>query len=506
MADPKDQIPPINEEVTAKNLPPISDGMPTDLRLRDQEEKPPAEEPPAETQEAEEAEQDTSKERETFERAAAGDIPVEDVPPPDTTAETRPRGALSTEYDAVKDTPNSRERAPAVEVEEKPVQLLDATTPDGTRKIKDKNDKWSVLRVENPRMDAGDGFGILLMALLKLFSSDTRAEGLSILNSFFPPKGSDPNDPENDPVIQARNQRIVEWVDDPKNREGSIIEVARNFSKEFNIVNVVNQRSLLRPDLLAEISGDSAEAARKRGILQDIVSEVELYNQTATVKLDPYLHANQMFQESARFTENPVNTKDSAVLGFAQMKLATVNGALRNSPELQRAIGKTSVTEADLKDRDMATRISVNLMGYYTEKYGSQVAALFAYNGGEGAITRVKEQLELTRDPTVEEVMTYYQKDRARVDDNLENNRTTQANWNKAWAVEGYEYVLLAYSPAWPVMEHVENPRFFKSAFDAADAKARMTALGIPLPTQEDAAVALAPAPAATATPTPNKP
>lgn len=361
---------------------------------------------------------------------------------------------------------------------------------------------------EQEKPGIGNMLGLLFSLIFDLADRGKRDHAILALRFLFPPEKR-----AKDPTVQERYERTVEAIDNPKDplRDMTGDEIA----EELGLQDVFNQKSLLRPDLLQAVTGESAEAVRKRGILDDIIEEVELYNQTADVKIDPYFHANQLYQESWHFQDPPPsNPKHPDVVGFAQMKVATVNGFLRNNPEVQEIIGKTSVTAEDLLDRDLSTKISVHLMGHYTEEWGSQFAGAFVYNAGvgkdgEGVISRITTQMGLDRNPTINEIIQFYQKDRERIDGKYENGdydndpKGAEGRWSSTWAVESFEYGILAYSPAWVLMGVIENPHqdAMKTPFNADDAKAKMEALGLPLPTEDAPDVAPLPTPSPTPAP-----
>lgn len=241
--------------------------------------------------------------------------------------------------------------------------------------------------------------------------------------------------------------------------------------------------SLVRPDLLASIETNQDHKA----IFEQIVSEVQLYNRSHDAQLDPYVMANQLWQESAGFRED-LEIHHEDVAGIAQIRLATAQHFLSSRPELrQELLGKDrEITFDDLENKDIAIPLSVELMGYYTERWGSQTGALFAYNGGELAIARVKKHYNMDEGetPTLDQITQFYVHDRERVDARAEEGITTQAQYKNAWAVQTFEYAAMANSHLWPILEKLDPAEHAAMTKNMSEdeIRAAMKKQGIPVP------------------------
>ena len=248
--------------------------------------------------------------------------------------------------------------------------------------------------------------------------------------------------------------------------------------------DVVGQKSLLRPDLLRSIENNP----ENRDFFNQVVNEVSEYNQTHETQLDPYVMANQLWQESRFKADWAIH--NGGVTGPAQIKISTANDFLRRNPDVCEELGKRICTAADLKDPDFAIPLSIRIMGDLTEKYGSQQAAQFVYNGRPRAIERVSEHYDLEKGehPTIPQIVEFYAQDRVRVDDNFKNGHTLSDEYTSAWAVESFEYVTASNSSLCGIFKGLDKKNYDKMiTLDGKEAtlddvKNKMTELDIPLP------------------------
>ncbi len=148
----------------------------------------------------------------------------------------------------------------------------------------------------------------------------------------------------------------------------------------------------------------------------------------ATGVLDPILMANQYWNES-RFDPDAHSPKGAR--GIAQFMPST---------------GKMyGLKGSDLNDPYKSMAAGVQHMKDLTQKYGDQRLALFAYNGGQGALNFAKRS---GVDPlTYEGVREFY----------LERRMEKGANVSSAWHVETLDYVTKIDSGTWPMGKRIAS-------------------------------------------------
>lgn len=138
--------------------------------------------------------------------------------------------------------------------------------------------------------------------------------------------------------------------------------------------NLLSRRIPFNPDAVKAYK----ESERVRGYIDLAVQEA------IAQKLDPALFVNMLFQESAKFNLDFVSgdkTSAAGAIGIAQFK-----------PDVAKSLYGLSLN--DLKDWKKAIPAAAVHLATFADKFNSDpVLMLAAYNGGEGSIEYVQQQM-----------------------------------------------------------------------------------------------------------------
>lgn len=338
---------------------------------------------------------------------------------------------------------------------------------------KKKRDPVVVTELDKPKISVD--IWQMLQALAKLFSGDF--EGFYIDSGLW---RQDEDKGLTDPTDLPKLYSSDGWQ---QFQSSTVPEQVTRFTA--GLTDIIGQKTLLRPDLADRLATDTGHVRTR---FDQIISAVNTYNASHTTQLDPYMMANQLWQES-RFQDAPGH--HDSVYGLGQIKVETANSFLATHPDAAAAIGKSSVTGADLENPAIAIPLAVNLMGEYTKDYGSQFAALFAYNGGGRSIGYATEELvkqgiiQQGQTPTIGQLSAFFIAERQNLDARKEAGQVTNERYNSRWAKQSLDYAILAYSPAWKLFGVVDNddkPSGYKDKFTDEYAKQAMTNANLPLP------------------------
>lgn len=148
-----------------------------------------------------------------------------------------------------------------------------------------------------------------------------------------------------------------------------------------------------------------------------LVGKIE--NAAREWQLDPVLGVNQLYKETSFIPE------------YLSGEVASPAGAIGPAQILPTTGAEIGYTVEDLKDVDKALNAWGRIMLRLTSKHGDQRFAAIAYNGGEGAINFVKQELGL-KEITVDQWVNFM----------IDRRATLGTKIPSAWHVETLEYVM----------------------------------------------------------------